>query len=203
MKIVETRAASAAEVLRTDDVLLAIDGIALKDFDHLLAVLRGIPGGSAIEVTIRREDRDLTVTMVTEDDGSGGSRMGVTVGFGLPVDVRFGVEGIGGASAGMMFALGIVDKAGPIDLAADHLIAGTGTIDAGGNVGAIGGIQQKMVGAVRDGASFFLAPAENCEQVRGAIPAGLRVARVATLAEALDALTAIRAGNLERLASCE
>jgi PDZ domain-containing protein len=203
MEIVEARAASAAEELRTDDVLVAIDGIGLKDFDHLLAVLRGIPAGSIIAVTIRRGDTESTVSMVTQDDGSGGSRMGVTVGFSLPVDVRFGVEGIGGSSAGMMFALGIVDKAGPIDLASDHLIAGTGTIDAAGTVGAIGGIQQKMAGAARDGATFFLAPAGNCDQVRGAIPDGLHVAKVATLDEALDALAAIRDGDLDRLASCE
>jgi PDZ domain-containing protein len=203
MEVVEATGEAAARVFEPGDILKRINGIALDDFDHLLGVLGAIAPGSTIEAEIRRDGSPQTVTMVTEDDGEGGSRMGVIVGFALPFEVTFGVEGIGGSSAGMMFALGIVDKLGPVDLAGGHIVAGTGTIDQDGRVGAIGGIQQKMIGAYRDGAEYFLAPTDNCDQVRGAIPSGLKVTRVATLDEALNALAAIRAGEPDTLPTCE
>jgi PDZ domain-containing protein len=87
-----------------------------------------------------------------------------------------------------MFSLGIVDKLTPDDLTAGLTIAGTGTIDDQGNVGAIGGIAQKMRGAKRDGATIFLSPADNCtEAVANAVP-GLELVKVSTLSGAVDAL---------------
>jgi PDZ domain-containing protein len=203
LRVVDAVGDAASRVLRPDDVLLRIDGTDLVDFEHLLEVLNAIPAGTSIEIAIRRDGHERTVTMATEDDGEGHARIGVTVGFALPVDVRFGVEGIGGSSAGMIFALGIVDKLGETDLADSRIVAGTGTIDADGNVGPIGGIQQKMAAARRDGAELFLAPAQNCPDVRGAIPRGLTVAAVATLGDALDALQAIRDDAMDTLATCQ
>ena len=95
----------------------------------------------------------------------------------------------------MMFALGLVDKLSPDDLAAGKFIAGTGEIDAKGNVSAIGGIQQKMVGARNQGATIFLAPASNCPDVRGSAPPGLRIVKVSTLGQAVQDLRAINAGK--------
>ena len=87
-----------------------------------------------------------------------------------------------------MFALGIIDKLKPEDLTGGKIIAGTGTIDDEGNVGPIGGIPQKLVGAKDAGAKIFLTPADNCaEAVRNAVP-GLPMAEVATLDDALTAL---------------
>jgi PDZ domain-containing protein len=203
LRIVDALPGPAAEVLKPDDVLVSIDGTMVRDFEHLLRVLSAIPAGSTITVAIRRSGQSEEVTLRTLDDGAGGSRMGVTVGFALPVDVEFGIEGIGGSSAGAMFALGIVDKLGEVDLAAGRIVAGTGTVDPYGNIGPIGGIQQKMVGARRDGAEFFLAPRDNCPQVLGSIPPGLTVAAVATLNDALDALSAMRSGDLSDLATCD
>ncbi|NMA53662.1 MAG: Lon protease, partial [Bifidobacterium sp.] len=65
------------------------------------------------------------------------------------VDVDMHVEGIGGPSAGMMYALGLIDKLTPESETGGQTIAGTGTIDAEGNVGAIGGVRLKMLGAKR------------------------------------------------------
>jgi PDZ domain-containing protein len=59
-----------------------------------------------------------------------------------------------------------------------------------------------MLGAARDGAELFLAPADNCPEVRGNVPEGLRAVRVATLSEALEALVAMRAGRTDSLATC-
>jgi PDZ domain-containing protein len=102
---------------------------------------------------------------------------------------------IGGPSAGMMFALGIMDKVGSVDLTHGQFIAGTGTIDASGAVGAIGGIQLKMIAARRAGATVFLAPAGNCADVRGDIPKGLDVVKVDTLHHAVQYLEDLHAGK--------
>lgn len=113
------------------------------------------------------------------------------------------IEDIGGPSAGMIYSLGILNKINKYDITGGKTIAGTGTIDEKGNVGAIGGIQLKMLGAKRDGATWFLAPESNCDEVAGHIPSGLRVVKVATLDDAWKALEAIRSGkNVKNLPSC-
>ncbi|MGO8609108.1 S16 family serine protease, partial [Rhizobium johnstonii] len=83
----------------------------------------------------------------------------------------------------------------PGELNGGKNVAGTGTIGAAGTVGAIGGIRQKMYGALDAGAEYFLAPASNCDEVVGHIPSGLQVFSVATLDDSLAALTAIREGT--------
>jgi PDZ domain-containing protein len=95
----------------------------------------------------------------------------------------------------MMFALGIIDKLTTLDLTGGKFIAGTGEITAGGQVQAIGGIQQKMVGARDAGATIFLTPASNCSDTTGAVPAGLRLVKVSTLTQAVDYLQDIKAGK--------
>ena len=102
--------------------------------------------------------------------------------------MSFSVGDIGGPSAGMMFALGIIDKLTPMNLTGGKFIAGTGEIEASGQVDAIGGIQQKMVGARDAGATVFLTPAANCPDTKGAVPAGLRLVKVSTLSQAVTYL---------------
>jgi PDZ domain-containing protein len=95
-----------------------------------------------------------------------------------------------------MLSLGIIDKLTPGELNGGKFVAGTGTITPDGIVGPIGGIEQKMTGARRAGATLFLAPADNCADVlRGGIPDGLTVARIATLAEAVSAVESYVAGK--------
>jgi PDZ domain-containing protein len=113
----------------------------------------------------------------------------------FPFSVKFSVGDIGGPSAGMMFALGIIDKLTSDNLTGGKFIAGTGEITSTGQVVPIGGIQQKMVGARDAGATVFLAPAGNCSDVRGAIPSGLRVVKVATLSQAMTDLEELKAGK--------
>jgi Lon-like protease len=85
-----------------------------------------------------------------------------------------------------------MDKVGPQDLTKGRFIAGTGTIDATGSVGPIGGIALKMIAARHKGATVFLAPAGNCDDVRGAIPKGLEVVKVDTLHNAVQDLLALQ-----------
>ncbi|MGB4779922.1 S16 family serine protease, partial [Microbacterium sp.] len=124
--------------------------------------------------------------------------------YDFPVDVTIQLDNVGGPSAGMMFALGIIDTLSDGDLNGGEQVAGTGTIDSAGTVGPIGGIRQKMYGAKDAGATWFLAPRDNCEEVVGHVPAGLRVFSVATLDDALDALAAIRGErDPDALPTCE
>src|SRR5690606_33098329 len=112
------------------------------------------------------------------------------------------IDDIGGPSAGMMFALGIIDTLTEADETGGVVIAGTGTVDVYGTVGSIGGIRHKLAGAVRDGATWFLAPAGNCGEVVGNVPEGLGVVAVETLAEARAAVEAIGEGRGDTLPSC-
>lgn len=111
------------------------------------------------------------------------------------VKVKMHIDDIGGPSAGMMYALGILNKLTGVDLAGGKTIAGTGTIDNNGKVGAIGGIRLKMISAKRDGARWFLVPNSNCDEVVGNIPQGLNVVSVKTLDDAYKALEKIKAGK--------
>jgi len=117
--------------------------------------------------------------------------------------VTMHVDSIGGPSAGMMYTLGLIDKLPPANESGGKTIAGTGTIDKDGKVGRIGGIELKMLGAKRDGATWFLAPASNCLDVAGRVPDGLRDVKVATLNEAYQALVAIGKGQADDLPHCE
>ena len=123
--------------------------------------------------------------------------MGVEVEeqYRFPFTVRISVGEIGGPSAGMMFALGIIDKLSHDNLTGGKFIAGTGEISPNGTVSPIGGIQQKMAGARAAGATVFLTPAANCPDTAGAVPAGLRLIKVSTLAGAVHDLEAIKAGG--------
>lgn len=195
----------AVGVLEPDDVLLSYDGTALESYGQLIDLLDETDPGSTVTLGIRRDGEDLDVDVVTgaREDG-GGSQLGVYIDptFDPPVDVTIQIDRIGGSSAGTMFALGIIDKLTPEDEAAGQIIAGTGTMDLNGDVGPIGGIRQKLAGAVRDGATWFLAPADNCDEVVGHVPDGLRVVEVATLHEAREAVEAIGAGAADDLPTC-
>jgi PDZ domain-containing protein len=124
--------------------------------------------------------------------------VGVTTDYSFPFRVSIRLHRVGGPSAGMMFALGIIDKLTPGALTGGQRFAGTGTIDARGAVGPIGGIVQKMAAARSAGAEYFLAPTGNCGEVRGHIPRGLHVFAVSSLDDALTALGAVRTGSTTR-----
>ena len=75
-------------------------------------------------------------------------------------------------------------------------------LDDAGNVGPIGGIQQKLAGARDGGAAWFLAPTDNCSEVLGAIPDGLTVVKVSTFDDARKAVEEIAAGTTSGLPHC-
>ncbi len=186
------------------DVIVSIDGVTVPDYTTLLDHLAGVDPGSTITLKVNRDGQPVDVPIVTGTKPDGTAQIGIFIDptFDYPVDVKISIEDIGGPSAGTMFALGIVDKMTPQDETGGKNVAGTGTIDVNGDVGPIGGIQQKMPGALRDGATWFLAPSSNCNEVVGHVPEGLRVVKISTLHEAREAVTAIGAGKGDDLATC-
>ncbi len=188
----------SADALKEGDALEAIDGRPTPDTDALDAVLTSIPGGSEITVAYTRLGRPGTATLTTRPaEEREGSLLGITIleQPSAPFDVDIQVEDVGGPSAGLMLTLGILDLVGDDDLTGGAVVAGTGTIDRDGNVGAIGGIPLKMVAAADIDADLFLVPADNCEEALGVADPGFPLARVATLDDALDALADFEAGR--------
>jgi PDZ domain-containing protein len=188
-------------VLRTGDVITSVDGVPATNADTLLNAIRGKPAGSTLTLQVVRDGQSLTVQATTRAGEDGVPRIGFTpeLKSSAPFTIDIPIEGIGGPSAGLMLALGIIDKIKPEDLTGGKIIAGTGTIDPAGTVGPIGGIPQKIIGAKDAGATVFLTPKDNCaEAVANARP-GLMLVRVDTLDMALTALDTLRAGGVPQL----
>jgi PDZ domain-containing protein len=186
--------------LKPQDLINTIDAKPADSQQKLLSLLSGEKPGTTVSVGITRagKPQNVSITLGAPLQGRKGASIGIQPGSvcQLPFNVDLGLGNqIGGPSAGLMFALGIMDKVGHTDLTKGRFIAGTGTIDPTGKVGAIGGIQLKMIAARRAGASIFLAPSGNCDDVRGAIPAGLQVVRVDTLHAAVQDLLATEKGQ--------
>lgn len=202
-----TEDSAAASVLEEGDVILAAGDTQVTTGDQLRQIVND-GDGAPIELTIEREGEQEKVTVTPREDEIDGQKLwllGITLlnDYEFPIDVTIQLNNVGGPSAGMMFALGIIDTLTPGELNGGQNVAGTGTITADGTVGPIGGIRQKMWGAVDAGADWFLAPADNCDEVVGHIPPDLRVFSVKTLDDALDVLTAIREdGDLDALPTC-
>jgi Lon-like protease len=186
----------AASVLRSGDIIEAVDGVPVNSMTGLSDQVRAHPAGSQLKLTVIRDGKTVPVSLTTVS-AKGHPEIGIIAQeqYKFPFSINISVGNIGGPSAGLMFALGIIDKLGTVNLTGGKFIAGTGEIEPNGAVEPIGGIQQKMVGARSKGATIFLTPAANCPDTAGAVPAGMRLIKVSTLAGAVSALEALKAGR--------
>ncbi|MGD0553405.1 MAG: PDZ domain-containing protein [Streptosporangiaceae bacterium] len=184
----------AEGVLKAGDVIEAVDGTTVTNETVLTNLITSHPAGTKLRLTVLRNGATEQLDVTTKES-SGRPVVGVEVteNYKFPFNVSISVGDIGGPSAGMMFALGIIDKLTADNLTGGKFIAGTGEITDTGQVEAIGGIQQKMVGARDAGATVFLAPASNCTDVDGHVPGGLRIVKVSTLSQAMTYLQDIKA----------
>jgi PDZ domain-containing protein len=197
--------------LEPGDVIVAVDGEPVEFSTEAVDLIGGHRPGDRIELTVHRpvgedgtETETLTVPIVlgpfraVEDDGSvtvdenrglvGVTLMDADVQVVFPVDVEIDSRNIGGPSAGMMFTLEIMDELTPTDLTDGHRIAGTGTIDQDGVVGAIGGVRQKVYGAIDAGAEYVLVPTDNYDDAVDAAGDNIGVVAVGTIDDALGFL---------------
>lgn len=182
--------------IEQDDVFESINGkpiTTLSVIQDELAAGKGKP----VSVVVERAGEAVTQTVTPMDNGAGRYILGVMLKyrFSFPFDVNIALDNVVGPSAGLMFSLGIIDTVTPGDLTGGKHVAGTGSISPDGVVGPIGGIGQKMQGARAGGATLFLAPAANCDDVVGHIPDGLQVVKVENLAEARRAVELAGSGQ--------
>ena len=193
-------------VLQVRDVLERINGRKITGSEMLVETIQQTEPGDEVVLGLERDRQQRTVTVAPRRDDDGVMRVGFTPGqgFRFPFDVAVNIDpDIGGPSAGMMFALGIYDTLTEGALTGGGTVAGTGTIDLDGNVGPIGGIQQKIAGAERDGTELFLVPEDNCEDALGVDDGEPRLVRVGTFEQALEAVQSWAEDPDADLPSCE
>ncbi|GAA1278683.1 PDZ domain-containing protein [Arthrobacter pascens] len=205
LEVAELSEGSASQgKLKPGDVFTSINGKPITSLSVVQDELAAGTGKPAV-IVVEREGKAVTETVTPARSDSGRFILGVLLKyrFTFPFDVKISLEKVGGPSAGMMFALGIIDTVTPGDLTGGKHIAGTGTISPDGVVGPIGGVAVKMHGARADGATMFLAPAANCAEVSGHVPEGLQVVKVENLDEAKRAVElAASGGDTSGLPAC-
>jgi PDZ domain-containing protein len=197
--------AAASGKLVAGDSILSINSEAITDIEQLKQILNSWDEKAPLAVVVDRNERQVTKKVSPIKDSEGNFRFGILVGYkyDFPIKVNLQLGDVGGPSGGMMFALGIIDRLTPGDLTGGLHVAGTGTIAQSGEVGPIGGVVQKLYGAKRSGATVFLAPAANCDEIIGNVPDGLRVVKIETLQDALTALEKLSANEqVTSLPSC-
>ncbi len=176
------------------DVILAVDTTPIRTTDELRAALTEVGPERPVRLRIHRAGDFLDLTTETMRGREGKALLGIVPSQAqlveTPRSVSYEVEGVGGPSAGLSFALQIYSAGkGYTDLRGLR-VAATGTIDEDGKVGSIGGAAQKAIGAGRVSADLFLVPSANAEAAKAAAPAGVDVVAVRTFDDALEAIAA-------------
>lgn len=196
---------AVTDALEAGDVIVGVDGEVVLDSRNVVDAVRASEPGAILRFDVDTDGatREVPVTLGRSGDDPPVPYVGVilTTELDLPVDVSIDAGVIGGPSAGLLFALSIVELLGPEDLTGGRIIAGTGTVDRDGQVGAVGGVRQKVSGATApasgdEPAAVFLVPRGNLKEARrAAVDSDVLLVPVDTLGEALDALSELRSGR--------
>lgn len=202
VEVIEVGSDSPAHgILAAQDIILAVNGRQVSLADELVHMVQLRRIGDPITLRVKREGREFDVTVVTgshpEDSGRAALRILVhTLNWRpeMPRVVEIDAGEITGPSAGLMFVLEILDQLEERDLTAGRLIAGSGTINLKEQVGAVGGVRQKVAAAEKSGAEFFLVPRENYEEAL-TIARNIELIPVSTMSEVLDFLSALDSEN--------
>jgi Lon-like protease len=183
--------APAAGRLRAGDRILEADGRAVDSSEDVRAAVTRHKVGQPVAFRVQRDRRAREVAVRVESL-EGEPRIGILLRDlfpELPVKISIETENqIGGPSAGLMFTLSIIDKLTAEDLTGGRRIAGTGEIALDGGILPVGGVAEKLIAVRRLGVETFLIPAANCQSVRGRVPDGLRLVKVAKVEDALQFL---------------
>jgi PDZ domain-containing protein len=185
-------------VIEVGDRFTAVAGQVVATAEEASAVIRSHAIGDTITLMGTRGDEplELSVTLVEHTQIPGAPMIGVVfdtinLAMDLPIDVDVDARNIGGPSAGMMYALALIDLLTEEDLTGGHRIAGTGTIRFDETVGPIGGVRQKVFAARAIGAEIVFVPIDNYPDALTAAGDGIAIVPIATLQEALDFLRAL------------
>lgn len=168
------------------DVIQSVDGNPIATFEELKDAIAA-SAGDVVALGVLRGDRAVSLQLepvLNNGNWVVGIGVGYTYEFPVKIDLQLGE--VGGPSGGLVFTMGIIDKLTEGSIFDDTHIAGTGTIAATGEVGAIGGVKLKMLAASDSGADLFIGPRSNCSEIAGSEPAGLPVGVVESLDQALE-----------------
>lgn len=186
--------APAAGSLSPGDVIVEANGVKIETPGDLRAAMEGVKPGDEVGLAYRRDGKvtELTLRTQTSEDDPSRPVIGVIVeqaaSIDLPIDISIDAGAVGGPSAGLAFALDIVNELGT-DVDQGRTIVATGELALDGAVGAIGGIKQKAIGAKQAGADLFVVPEGNAAEARRYAD-GLEIVAVDSFGEALAALDA-------------
>lgn len=175
---------------------MAVDGRRVRTPDDLRRLIAERAPGEPVRLRVRADgkDREVQVGTIESPAEKGRPIVGIQVeqsaDIELPIDVEIDLGGVGGPSAGLAFALDIVEELrGGIDGGLE--VAATGEIELDGDVIAVGGIKQKVIGARRSGADLFLVPAGDNAATARRYAGNLRVVPVESFRQALRALATV------------
>jgi PDZ domain-containing protein len=190
--------------LQVRDLLRRVGGQRIGPKTDVGKVLQAQPAGQPVPLVVERSGHRVHIEITpTTKDGHQVVGVILQIGYTFPFKVSVAIpDNIGGPSAGLMFALSIYDTLTPGSLTGGQVVAGTGTITADGKVGEIGGIQQKIAGARQAGAQLFLVPPANCADALGGDNGSMRLAKAATLDQAVSDIKAWSADHSATLPSC-
>jgi PDZ domain-containing protein len=188
----------ASEQLRAGDVIVAVDGQPVSTSDDAVTGLGRHRPGDTVRLSLRSDDRSVRELEVRLGGGEGeravlGVRL--TNEVKLPFEIRIESGEVVGPSAGLAYALEVLDVLTPGELTGGIPVAATGDLRPDGTVQPVGGVGQKAVSAARAGARVFLVPRQNLQVARAHAPRGLRVRPVGSFAEALEALSSLEGSN--------
>jgi PDZ domain-containing protein len=192
-------------VILEGDIILSAAGEIVGEVTRLREIIAENGVQQPLDLIVERDgvERDLQVIPRMSEGPEPFPAIGVLVSgqYEFPIDISIQLQNVGGPSAGLAFALGVVERLTEEVVADSFVIAATGSISASGNVGPIGGVAQKAYGAAESGAEWFLIPAENCDAVVSTQIRGLTIVPVRTLDDAMGVLESIHLG--EELPSCQ
>ena len=182
--------------LEPDDVIVAVNGARVRGPKDVFTRMRKTAVGDSVRFTVRRGKQSLVIPIKTVAADSGPRRPVVGVflepalDIHLPFNVRIDAGNVGGPSAGLAFALEVMEELGR-DVVHGHRVAATGEIFPDGSVGPIGGIKQKTIGARQAHVDAFLVPAGDNARDAKKHAAGLRILPVENFSQALRALATL------------
>jgi Lon-like protease len=177
------------------DVIVAIDGKKVASPADVSKLMSGKPIGTTFKFSFLRgaQRQSLALTTTAAKPGSKKGIVGIIVGpnetIHLPIKISINAHDVDGPSAGLAFALDVLQKLGR-NVDHGYKIAATGQIFPNGQVGPIGGIKQKTIGAREAGVEAFLVPKANAATARKYAD-GLRIIPVNSFQQALHALATL------------
>ena len=188
--------------LKIGDIILEVNGEAIDSLEDLRNIVEALEVGEKVDLIVSRDGKERECYAVTYDT-SDGAKIGVSLltTYEYETDPEVTITSKAseaGSSGGLMMSLTIYNKLVEEDITGGKKIVGTGTIDIDGNVGEIGGVRYKLIGAVKNDAEIFMCPEENYEEAKSVAEEkgyDITFISVATFDEAIKKLEEFNSSN--------